>query len=40
MIKTQSREESRFLKRILLDYYNYIRCNPDNLIVRIYGTCV
>jgi 1-phosphatidylinositol-4-phosphate 5-kinase len=37
MIKTQTNEENKFLKRILPHYYKYVTENPDTLLVRIYG---
>jgi hypothetical protein len=37
MIKTQTKEENRFMKRILPHYYKYITENPHSFMVRIYG---
>ena len=37
MIKTQTKEENKFLRRILPDYYKYMLANPDTLITRFYG---
>lgn len=37
MIKTQSKEESRFLRRILPQYYQYVVENPNTLLSRFYG---
>ena len=35
MIKTQTKEENKFMKRILPHYYKYVSENPDTLLVRI-----
>jgi 1-phosphatidylinositol-4-phosphate 5-kinase len=37
MIKTMSKEECKFLRKILPDYYNYIMQNPNTLLTRYYG---
>lgn len=37
MIKTQTKEENKFLKRILPHYYKYVTENPHTLLVRILG---
>lgn len=37
MIKTQSSDENKFMKKILLDYYGYLKNNPNTLLVRILG---
>jgi hypothetical protein len=37
MIKTQTNEENRFMKRILPHYYRYVTENPHTFLVRIYG---
>lgn len=37
MIKTQTKEESKFLRRILPHYYRYILTNPNTLVTRFYG---
>ncbi len=37
MIKTMSKEECKFLRRILPDYYNYVSKNPNTLLTRYYG---
>lgn len=37
MIKTQTREENKFLRRILPDYYRYLREKPNTFITRFYG---
>ena len=37
MIKTQTKEENKFLRRILPAYYKYMLANPDTLITRFYG---
>jgi 1-phosphatidylinositol-4-phosphate 5-kinase len=37
MIKTQTKEENKFMKRILPHYFQYISENPDTLLVRILG---
>ncbi len=37
MIKTQTRAESKFLRRILPRYYMYIIKNADTLVTRFYG---
>lgn len=35
MIKTQTKEENKFMKRILPHYYKYVSENPNTLLVRI-----
>ncbi|OWZ09442.1 Phosphatidylinositol-4-phosphate-5-kinase [Phytophthora megakarya] len=37
MIKTQTKDESKFLRRILPHYYKFVMENPDTLITRFYG---
>eukprot|EP00968_Pinguiococcus_pyrenoidosus_P022758 scaffold3350_cov268-Pinguiococcus_pyrenoidosus.AAC.25 len=37
MIKTQTSEENKFLRRILPHYYAHLRSNPDSLMTRFYG---
>ena len=37
MIKTQSKAESKFLRRIMPHYYRYILTNPNTLITRFFG---
>ena len=37
MIKTQTKSESKFLRRILPHYYKYVMSNPDTMITRFYG---
>lgn len=37
VIKTVNEEEKRFLCKIASSYYEYIKDNPDSLIVRLYG---
>jgi 1-phosphatidylinositol-4-phosphate 5-kinase len=37
MIKTQTKEENKFMKRILPSYYNHVATNPHTLIVHILG---
>lgn len=37
VIKTVNTEEKKFLSKIASSYYNYIKSNPDSLIVRLYG---
>lgn len=37
MIKTQTKEESKFLRRILPHYYKFVMENPNTLITRFYG---
>ena len=37
MIKTQTKDENRFMKRILPHYYKYITENPHTMMVRIFG---
>jgi len=37
MLKTQTKEENKFLKQILPAYYAYLMANPHSLIVRILG---
>jgi 1-phosphatidylinositol-4-phosphate 5-kinase len=40
MLKTQTKEENKFLKRILPQYYKYLKENPHSLLVRILGKCL
>jgi hypothetical protein len=40
MIKTQSKEENRFMKKILPYYYQFLMENPNSLLVRFLGACV
>lgn len=37
MIKTQTKEENKFMKRILPHYYKFLTENPHSLLVRILG---
>ncbi len=37
MIKTQTKEENKFMKRILPHYYKYLSENPSSTIVKIFG---
>jgi 1-phosphatidylinositol-4-phosphate 5-kinase len=37
MIKTQSKGESKFLRRILAHYHAYVMANPYTYITRFYG---
>jgi len=37
MIKTQTNDENKFLKKILPAYHDYVRQNHDTLLVRFYG---
>lgn len=37
MIKTQSKVESKFLRRIMAHYYQYVMKNPHTYITRFYG---
>jgi len=37
LIKTQKRAESKFMRRILPDYYNYVADHPNSMLVRICG---
>jgi len=37
MIKTQTKEESKFLRQMLPQYYKHIRDNPNTLLTRFYG---
>jgi len=37
MIKTQTKEENKFLRRILPHYYRHMAANPDSTICRFYG---
>lgn len=37
MLKTQTKEENKFLKQILPQYYKYLKENPHSLLVRILG---
>ena len=37
MVKTQTNEENRFMKRILPHYYKYVTENPHTQLVRILG---
>jgi hypothetical protein len=37
MLKTQTKEENKFLLRILPQYFEYLRQNPHSLLVRILG---
>ncbi len=37
MIKTQTKEENKFMKRILPHYYKYLSENPSSLLVKIFG---
>jgi hypothetical protein len=38
MIKTQTKEENKFMKRILPHYYKFVTENPHTMLVRILGT--
>lgn len=37
MIKTMSKTECKFIRRILPRYYSYIKTHPDSLMTRFYG---
>ncbi|CAI5716639.1 unnamed protein product [Peronospora destructor] len=37
MIKTQTKDESKFLRRILPHYYKFVMENPNTLMTRFYG---
>ncbi|KAG2383268.1 hypothetical protein C9374_004605 [Naegleria lovaniensis] len=37
MLKTVTKKESKFLRKILPDYYNHVMANPNTLITRFYG---
>lgn len=37
MIKTQTPEENKFLRKILPHYYQYVSMNPDTMLTRFYG---
>ena len=37
MIKTQSKEESKLLRRMMPQYVKHLTDNPDSLLVRFYG---
>jgi 1-phosphatidylinositol-4-phosphate 5-kinase len=37
MIKTQSKEECKLLRKIMPDYVKHLTENPDSLLVRFYG---
>jgi 1-phosphatidylinositol-4-phosphate 5-kinase len=37
MIKTQTKDENQFMKRILPHYYKYVSENPNTLLVKIFG---
>ena len=37
MIKTQTKEENKFMKRILPHYYKFVTENPHTMLVRILG---
>ena len=37
MIKTQTSEENKFLRKILPHYYQYVSLNPNTLLTRFYG---
>lgn len=37
MIKTQSKEESKLLRRIMPQYVEHLTANPNSLLVRFYG---
>ncbi|CAI5741969.1 unnamed protein product [Hyaloperonospora brassicae] len=37
MIKTQTKDDSKFLRRILPHYYQFVMENPNTLITRFYG---
>ena len=38
MIKTQTKEENKFMKQILPHYYKFVSENPHTMLVRIVGT--
>lgn len=38
MIKTQTKEENKFMKRVLPHYYKFVTENPHTMLVRILGT--
>jgi 1-phosphatidylinositol-4-phosphate 5-kinase len=38
MIKTQTKEENKFMKRILPHYYKFVTEHPHSMLVRILGT--
>jgi 1-phosphatidylinositol-4-phosphate 5-kinase len=40
MLKTQTKEENKFMIRILPHYYQYLTENPHSLLVRILGKCL
>lgn len=40
MLKTQTKEENKFMIRILPHYYQYLTENPHSLLVRILGKLV
>ena len=40
MIKTQTKDENRFLKQILPHYYRFVTENPHTTLVRIVGKLV
>ncbi len=37
MIKTQTKEENKFMKRILPHYYQFLTENPYSMLVQILG---
>jgi 1-phosphatidylinositol-4-phosphate 5-kinase len=37
MIKTQTQQENKFLRRILPHYYRHMVNNPDSMVCRFYG---
>jgi len=37
MIKTQTKQENKFLRRILPHYFRHMAANPDSLVCRFYG---
>ena len=37
MIKTQTKAESKFLRRIIAHYYRFVMSNPDTLVTRFFG---
>ena len=37
MIKTQTKSESKFLRRIMPHYYHYLSANPSSFMTRFYG---
>ena len=37
MIKTQTKEENKFMKRVLPHYYKFVTENPHTMLVRILG---